>query len=253
MPLTVPEAKKAIQLYWNERSVDYDSGQGHGMGASEKEAWKRVLKSVLPGTGLRVLDIGCGTGELSLVLAEMGNDVIGIDISEKMLNQARSKAKAHDLKIRFELGDADDLPSFNAYFDAVTCRHLLWTLPDPVTSLKKWMRTIKTNGRLVVIDSEWRSGSFISRLRWTISDLGVLLIDRKNPWKSWYSSDLQSSLPHPLGLPFKRAREYVEASGFVDLSSVDLREIRQIQMKGLPLRHRMALGRYTYLISGLKR
>jgi ubiquinone/menaquinone biosynthesis C-methylase UbiE len=253
MPLTVPEAKKAIQLYWNERSEDYDAGQGHGMSANEKEAWKRVLMSELPETGLRVLDIGCGTGELSLVLAEMGNDVVGIDLSEKMLNQARSKAKAHDLRIRFELGDADDLPFVNEYFDAVTCRHLLWTLPDPTKSLKEWMRVIKMNGRLVVIDSEWRSGSFYSRLRWTLSDLGVLLIDQTNPWKSGYSLDLRSSLPHPFGLPFKKAREYVVASGLVDLAYFDLKEIRQIQMKGLPLRHRLALGRRTYLISGLKR
>ena len=252
MPLAVSDEKKAVQLYWDERSLDYDAGLGHRIRSDEKAAWRGVLKLALPETGLSVLDIGCGTGELSLMLAEMGNDVVGIDLSENLLDQARSKAKSQNLQILFESGDADDLPFIDDHFDAVICRHLLWTLPNPINSLKEWKRVTKMDGRLVIIDSEWRSGSIYSRLKWAFSDLGILVIDRANPWKLGYSSDLRSWLPHPSGLPFRKAREYMEASGLINLASFDLKDIRKIQMKGLPLRHRLALSRKTYLISGLK-
>ncbi|MDD2836016.1 MAG: class I SAM-dependent methyltransferase, partial [Methanothrix sp.] len=83
---------------------------GHGIKSDEeREAWKQALQSVLGMGHLSVLDVGCGTGEISLLLAEMGHQVTGIDLSPKMLALARSKAKATDFLVRFEPGDAEAL------------------------------------------------------------------------------------------------------------------------------------------------
>ena len=140
MPQQETELKEAIREKWDESSQSYDSYHGHGIKSQvERDAWKQALKNVLPKSKLKVLDVGCGTGEMSLLLAEMGHQVTGIDLSEKMLQKARSKAKASKLTVRFESGDAERLNLKDASFDLVLNRHLLWTLPHPGDALKEWM------------------------------------------------------------------------------------------------------------------
>src|SRR5690606_17755819 len=110
MPLTDSEVKSAIRSRWDVSSQKYDTHDGHGIKSTEeRDAWKRVLGEALPGKGLDILDVGCGTGEMSLVLAEMGHNVQGLDLSEKILSRAREKANASRLKVKFSLGDAENL------------------------------------------------------------------------------------------------------------------------------------------------
>lgn len=66
----------------------------------------------------RILDLGCGTGGHSLVLAKRGYDVVGVDISNEMLNIARSKAKEAGLQVKFVQGDIAKL-NLKEKFDAV--------------------------------------------------------------------------------------------------------------------------------------
>jgi 2-polyprenyl-3-methyl-5-hydroxy-6-metoxy-1,4-benzoquinol methylase len=78
MPLTDSEVKSAIRSRWDVSSQKYDTHDGHGIkSAEERDAWKRVLGEALARSGLDILDVGCGTGEMSLVLAEMGHNVQG--------------------------------------------------------------------------------------------------------------------------------------------------------------------------------
>ncbi|MFD4206123.1 class I SAM-dependent methyltransferase [Micromonospora tulbaghiae] len=69
--------------------------------------------------GPRVLDVGCGTGELALALARRGHDVTGVDISPEAIDQARAKAAAADLPVRFEVCDATAVPvPYDSVFDS---------------------------------------------------------------------------------------------------------------------------------------
>jgi SAM-dependent methyltransferase len=70
--------------------------------------------------GRRVLDVGCGTGELALYLARRGHRVVGIDFAPAAVAIARRKAQWRRLDVRFVVMDALDLPRLGLRFDAVT-------------------------------------------------------------------------------------------------------------------------------------
>src|SRR5262245_31388442 len=69
--------------------------------------------------GTRLLDVGCGAGQLALIAARAGAHVTGCDIATNWLEKARARAAAEGLKITFEEGDAESLPYEDAQFDAV--------------------------------------------------------------------------------------------------------------------------------------
>ena len=113
----------------------------------------------MPAESARVLDAGCGTGTLSVLLAGLGHRVTGIDISPAMLDLARAKADAQGYAVEFHLMDAA-APEFPPrLFDAVVCRHILWTLPEPARVLERWTSLLKPGGRLVLIEGWWSTGA----------------------------------------------------------------------------------------------
>ena len=77
-----------------------------------------------------VLDVGCGTGEHVLLLAERGYDVMGIDGSPRAIEKALSKARQRRLDPRFEVADALDLAALNRSFDTVIDSGLFHVFPD---------------------------------------------------------------------------------------------------------------------------
>jgi len=99
MSMREKEIKEEIKEKWNESSQSYDSHHAHGIKTEEeREAWIKALTKQLPQERSRILDVGCGTGEMSLLLAEMGHDVIVIALSDKMLQKARSKAQKRKIR-----------------------------------------------------------------------------------------------------------------------------------------------------------
>lgn len=84
----------------------------------------------MPSAGpVDVLDVGCGTGSLSLLLAEPGHAVTGVDLAPGMPARARPKLGAHGLPATFVTGDAMEPPTGDHRFGAVVSRHLIRTLP----------------------------------------------------------------------------------------------------------------------------
>lgn len=152
------DIKNGIRDYWNERSADYDACPGHGLHSrEEKEAWLDLLRSILPGEGLHVLDAGCGTGFLTMLLAELGHTVHGVDLSEGMMADAKKKVAEAGIedRVSFSLGDVEKLADADETYDAVVNRHLLWTLPHPYEAVTEWLRVTKHGGRVIVIDGKW--------------------------------------------------------------------------------------------------
>ena len=80
-----------------------------------------------------------------------------VDLAEEMLQAARAKAGAAGCRVDFRRADAERLPFDDASFDLVVERHVLWTLPDPLGALAEWGRVLRSGGRLVLIEGDWRS------------------------------------------------------------------------------------------------
>jgi ubiquinone/menaquinone biosynthesis C-methylase UbiE len=144
-----------VTTYWDSEAASYDEAPDHGLAnPSIRARWVAMLEELLPATG-RVLDIGCGTGSLSLLAAGQGHDVVGLDSSSEMLRHARDKALAAGLEVEFLLGDAAVPPMSLGHFDCLIGRHILWALPDPVAALNRWSELLVDGGRLVMIEGFW--------------------------------------------------------------------------------------------------
>jgi ubiquinone/menaquinone biosynthesis C-methylase UbiE len=149
------DTQAKINALWDGASAEYDDHSGHGMqSAHQIAAWRTALRALLPRPPSRVLDVGCGTGVMSMLVAELGHNVVGIDLSEGMLAKAREKSPKRGTA-RFKLGDALAPGGRRGSFDAVINRHVLWTMTDPARALKNWRGMLRPGGRLVVIDGLW--------------------------------------------------------------------------------------------------
>src|SRR5438128_152494 len=101
------EIKELVRQHWERRAAEFDKEASHGLlNETQSKAWHELLKRIAGPTTLDVLDVGCGTGFLSLLLAELGHRVIGIDIADAMLATARQKAAGRRLAVDFRYADA---------------------------------------------------------------------------------------------------------------------------------------------------
>ncbi|MFF2626951.1 class I SAM-dependent methyltransferase [Kitasatospora griseola] len=147
----------AIAEYWNDAAPAFDQEPDHGLATKiTRQAWERRLRAWVPDGPLDVLDAGCGTGSLSRLLAAAGHRVTGVDLAAGMVERARAKLAGAGLPGRFLVGDASRPPVGAERFDALLCRHLLWTLPDPDAALRHWTTLLRPGGRLVLIEGRWR-------------------------------------------------------------------------------------------------
>jgi demethylmenaquinone methyltransferase/2-methoxy-6-polyprenyl-1,4-benzoquinol methylase len=116
--------------------------------------WKRrVVRLARPQSGLRALDLCCGTGDLAQALARRGAQVAGLDFSEPMLEAADWRLQAiRKPPPHFVRGDAQRLPFADNSFDIVTVGYGLRNLADWETGLREMRRVTKAGGRLVALD-----------------------------------------------------------------------------------------------------
>jgi S-adenosylmethionine-dependent methyltransferase len=126
-------------------------------------AWTNLL-DFLPAnaSGFRALDVGGGPGTLAIRMAELGFDIVLLDISEPMLALARKEAQGKQLAIRisFHRGDATRLSNLfqPASFHIVICHNLLEYVQDPATVLRDVASVLKDDGKSIV--------SLLVRNRW---------------------------------------------------------------------------------------
>src|SRR5262249_17948158 len=103
-------------------------------------------------TGMRVLDVGCGSGDLAFLAAELvgpSGEVIGADRAAAAVSRARARAQARDLdNVRFLEGDPTELP-IDGPFDAVVGRFVLMYYPDPVDAVRKLAGYLLDGGLMV--------------------------------------------------------------------------------------------------------
>jgi SAM-dependent methyltransferase len=144
---------------WDAQAATFDDEPDHGLhDVLVREAWRSLLVSVLPPVPARVADLGCGTGTLSMLLAELGYAVDGVDISPEMIRRATAKAGSYP-GTSFVVGDAGDPSLPVGAYDVVLCRHVLWALPDPAAVLARWAALLAPDGRLVLVEGSWSTGA----------------------------------------------------------------------------------------------
>ena len=154
------QQRRESRQTWDEAAAAFDNEPDHGLrDPSVRGAWTMLLKAWLPTTRAMILDIGCGTGSLSVVLAELGHDVTGIDLSPAMISLAAMKAVAAGQSITFQVMDAAFPQLSLQHFDALVCRHLLWALPEPAQVLRRWVTLLKPGGRFMLIEGYWNTGA----------------------------------------------------------------------------------------------
>lgn len=247
------QIKEKIRDTWDISSTYYDTRPSHGISSDEeRNAWRSEFSTLVPEKTCDVLDVGCGTGEISLVFAGMNHHVAGIDLSEGMLSKAVTKAKEKAYMIDFRIGDAEDLPFEDESFDVVVERHLLWTLPDRQRALGEWRRVLRKGGKVILIDGLWNDGSLSTRCRRGLSSGLTALLEGKDRTEATYTSDMDACLPDVGGLPAHRAETYLREAGFCDVGSKDLSSIRQLQVKNMPWYQRLAYNWNYYLAYGKK-
>lgn len=133
----------------------------------------RIAKSYEPGAadfisrlalqpGQRVLDVACGTGNLAVPAARAGAQVIGIDIAPNLVEQARQRATAERLQIKFEEGDAEKLPYEDGSFDVVVSMFGAMFAPRPDVTAAELLRVTRPGGTIAM--ANWTPGSFIGQM-----------------------------------------------------------------------------------------
>jgi len=105
-----------------------------------------------------VADLGSGTGSLSVLLADEGYAVDGVDFSSEMADAAREKAAGRP-DVTFTVGDAGAPPLERGAYDVVLCRHVLWALEEPAAALESWVGLLRDGGQLVLVEGFWHTGA----------------------------------------------------------------------------------------------
>ena len=156
----IDELKTRLKTTW--MTGDYDLFSRF----MEKDAEKFFRRlGVTPGT--RLLDVGCGAGQLALIAARAGAKVTGCDIATNWIEKARARAAAEGLEITFEEGDAESLPYEDAQFDAVVSLVGAMFAPRPDLVAAELTRVCRPGGMIAM--ANWTPDGFIGQMFKVIS------------------------------------------------------------------------------------
>jgi len=129
--------------------------------------WKRRVAALSGATsGLRALDLATGTGDIAFALADRGADVVGLDITLRMIELARLKgsryvARGFQPSVGFLVGDMLALPFPSASFDIVTTGYGLRNVPNLPLAIDEIRRVLRPGGRLVSLDFNRPSNAIV--------------------------------------------------------------------------------------------
>ena len=155
------ERKERIVSYWEKRSGDFLEHKRAELHSPMSERWLYEIKNQLPqDRNLRILDVGCGAGFFSVLLAKEGYQVTGVDLTPDMIENARILAAEEKTVCDFLVMDAENLSFADESFDVVISRNLTWTLPDVKSAYREWVRVLKKGGILLNFDANYGLSDF---------------------------------------------------------------------------------------------
>ena len=109
------------------------------------------------GGDLKILDVGCGTGEITARLAELypRATIVGVDLIESHLAAARRRTAPFAARVTFRCADAFALPFPDGSFDLVVCRHMLQAVPRPENAIAEIVRVTRPGGRVHLLVEDY--------------------------------------------------------------------------------------------------
>jgi ubiquinone/menaquinone biosynthesis C-methylase UbiE len=157
---------ETLKQDYDRRAASYDEGVFHQKQAVDYIKWM----SLKP--GYNVLDLACGTGNVTIPAAEiveLSGTVIGVDISPASLEIARAKAQKAGVIVKFLEHDISDLHALESEgikedtFDIISCASAFIVVEDPGAAIKGWAKLLKKGGKIIC---DVPSGD--STIQWTI-------------------------------------------------------------------------------------
>lgn len=148
--------KNQIQNMFNAISIEYDFLNKLITFGNDIKWRKKVYTIAKENSPKNILDIATGTGDIALELANIeGAKIIGLDISEKMLEIGKKKITNQNLsdKIDLALGDAENLSYSNGSFDIITIGFGVRNFQNLIKGLNESRRVLKENGKLIILES----------------------------------------------------------------------------------------------------
>jgi len=112
--------------------------------------------------GMRILDVACGAGQISIPAARAGAKVTGIDIAPNLIEQARARARAENLDAHFDEGDAELLPYEDSSFDIVISLIGAMFAPRPELVAAELKRVCRPGGKIIM--GNWTPSGFVGQM-----------------------------------------------------------------------------------------
>ena len=181
-----------IENKWTEDSGDYDDMiQKQLSNKRTVSHWTKELKRILGPEPLRILEVGCGPGFMSIIAARLGHDVKAIDGSSGMVEKARRNMRQYHQQVEICEEDGVTLPlEQEQSYDVILSRDAVWTLYDPEKAFRRWKAALKPGGRIIYFDGDYRTvePTLKNKIHMKIADFLIYVTERKT-----YGSDVKEN------------------------------------------------------------
>ncbi len=189
----IQEQKSKTRHFFNSIADDWDRLKQDVLGDIDLN---RAILDRAPSCQVAV-DLGCGTGDLLFQLLEKAEQVIGVDSSTGMLDQARNRLfKTPQADLR--LGELEHLPLPNQEADLAVAHLVLRHIPSPLTAIRETYRILKPGGRLIITDFDRHDDETI-REQYGGSWLGISA-DQMRQWLEEAGLSIMETEQYPVHL-----------------------------------------------------
>ncbi|MFU2209422.1 class I SAM-dependent methyltransferase [Solidesulfovibrio sp. C21] len=135
--------------FWTATAEGYDAWIANDFKDQYEVNWNILAKHVDP--NIRLLDVGCGPGSLSIRLSRRCHEVWGVDVTPEMIRVAEEKSACEPANVYFQEADACALPFENHSFDTVMSVNALQTMDQPEMAISEMHRVLRPGGELLLI------------------------------------------------------------------------------------------------------
>lgn len=150
------QIKKEMKDYWSRRVDAFSAQRCREFQSPKHELWLAEFAKYLPqDKALRILDIGTGTGFFASLLSGLGHYVVGIDLTDSMIAEAKRKRAQYGWQAEFHVMDAEKMTFPEQSFDAIVTRNLTWALPHLPAAYRHWRQFLKEGSVLINFDADY--------------------------------------------------------------------------------------------------
>ena len=166
---------KSNKKFWNKFAKLYAPFM-----KKDKGVYDNVCEYIRPylNRNMNVLELACGSGQLSFNLSKYAKNWIGTDFSEQMILEARKRGENETLT--FEVADATSLSFSDGEFNCVVIANALHIMPEPDEAMREIYRVLKPNGILSAPTFLWKEGTQSKFKKWIMSVVGFKMYQEWN-------------------------------------------------------------------------